>query len=408
MKYHCDVAIIGAGPAGACAGAMLAKAGVNVKLFEREQFPRFSIGESLLPQCMTFLAEAGLVEAVDDWGFQLKDGAKFLQHGQFSEFEFKHKCSEGPHLTYQVQRDVFDKLLADGAEKAGAEVFYRHQIEAVCGNTLTIKDLSDDSVHTIEPKFILDASGFGRVLPRLLDLESPSDFPVRQSVFTHLKDNLPAQFDRNKILITVHPDHQDIWFWLIPFSNGTSSIGVVGETHYFDALEGQTLEQQLFTFIAQVPELAELLKDASVINELRTIKGYSANVKTLCGDNFALLGNAGEFLDPVFSSGVTIALKSSSLAVPLVLRTLQGEAVDWQMEYALPLRKGINAFKSFVQGWYDGDLRQVIFYPDPMENVKQMVCSVLAGYAWDDKNNPLVTHSTRRLKALAQTCSGSQ
>lgn len=404
MNYQCDVAIIGAGPAGACAAAMLANAGVKVSIFERETFPRFSIGESLLPQCMTFLEQAGLLDAVNNYGFQPKDGAVFLQQGEFSNFEFAEKFSEGPFQTYQVQRGAFDKLLADGAEQAGCTIHYRHQIEAVKDNTLTVRNLDDDQSMVVEAGFILDASGFGRVLPKLLDLETPSDFPVRQSVFTHVKENLPSTFDRNKILITVHPVHQDIWFWLIPFSNGTSSLGVVGECKYFDCLSDLDLEQQLFHYVSQVPQLQELLEGYEVLNPMQTIKGYSANVKSLYGDHFALLGNAGEFLDPVFSSGVTIAMKSSALAVPLVLRTLKGETIDWHEEYSIPLRKGISTFKTFVEGWYNGDLRKVIFYPTPVDSIKRKVCSILAGYAWDEEN-PLVKNSQRRLKALAQSCS---
>ncbi|MCJ8272091.1 MAG: FAD-dependent oxidoreductase, partial [Psychrosphaera sp.] len=114
-------------------------------------------------------------------------------------------------------------------------------------------------------------------------------------------------------------------------------------------------------------------------------------------------GNAGEFLDPVFSSGVTIAMQSAIMAAPLVIKTLNGETVDWENEFSQPLRQGISTFKTFVEGWYNGDLRNIIFYPNPDSKIKRMVCSVLAGYAWDS-DNPLVKHSKRRLKALAESC----
>lgn len=414
MITQCDVAIIGAGPAGACAAALLANQGIDVCIFEKEQFPRFSIGESLLPQSMVFLQQAGLLDAVNAHGFQMKDGAVFLQQGKFSCFDFSEKFTPGPSQTFQVQRDQFDKILADGAEKAGAKVYYRHQIDAMdCEsdhNRLTITDLTTNIASTVKAKFVLDASGFGRVLPRLCDLELPSDFPVRQSVFAHITDNISpdSEFDRNKILITVHPQIEDIWFWLIPFANGTSSLGVVGAQPYFDELAELSppldLEQQLRHFVNQVPQLEALLSDAKVCSEVRSIKGYSANVSRLYGDRFALLGNAGEFLDPIFSSGVTIALQSSVLAAPLVIKTLNNETVDWENEFSKPLRRGITTFKTFVEGWYNGDLRKVIFYHQPEESIKNKVCSILAGYAWDT-NNPLVKHSQRRLKALAESCS---
>lgn len=408
MINQCDVAIIGAGPAGACAASMLAKQGVNVCVFEREQFPRFCIGESLLPQCMSFLQQADLLDAVNDHGFQLKDGAVFLQQGQFSEFDFDQKFSPGPSTTYQVQRDAFDQLLADGAAKNGADIYYRHQLETIDDHpshkTLHLRDLATDTTLTVDARFVLDASGYGRVLPRLYDMESPSDFPVRQAIFTHVKDNLPTHFDRDKILITVHPKFEDIWFWLIPFSNGTSSLGVVGKPEQFGAVEQLELEQQLDHFVQEVPQLTELLTDSSVCAQVQCIKGYSANVTSLYGDRFALLGNAGEFLDPVFSSGVTIAMQSAVMAVPLVVKTLNDESVDWQNEYAEPLGVGIKSFKAFVEGWYNGDLRKVIFYPNPDPKAKNMICAILAGYAWDS-DNPLVKHSKRRLRALAESCS---
>jgi flavin-dependent dehydrogenase len=131
--------------------------------------------------------------------------------------------------------------------------------------------------------------------------------------------------------------------------------------------------------------------------------GYSANVKHLAGRNYALLGNAGEFLDPVFSSGVTIALKSSSLAVPLLDRVLQGEYVDWMQEYEIPLRKGIQVFRAYVESWYEGDFQDVVFSNSQNESIRRMVSSLLAGYAWDE-TNPIHKNAKRRLSTLAEYC----
>ena len=135
-----------------------------------------------------------------------------------------------------------------------------------------------------------------------------------------MKKISPQQpFDRNKILIIVHPGCEDLWFWLIPFSDGSSSLGVVGQLPAFAELAHLTLAQQLDHLVKQVPQLSSLLSKAQVCGEVRQMKGYSANVSRLYGERFALLGNAGEFLDPVFSSGVTIALQSAVLAAPLVI-----------------------------------------------------------------------------------------
>ena len=383
-----DVIVIGAGPAGAIASALLVQKGYSVLVLEKEQFPRFSIGESLLPHCMQFIEEANMLDAVVEAGFQFKNGAAFQCDGKYRDFDFTDKSSDGPGTTFQVQRAKFDKVLADSAEEQGVEIRYLHTITSV--DVSEDKPLigyvdSENGEGAVRAKFLLDGSGFGRVLPRMLDLERPSNFPVRQSIFTHVTDNISAEwFDRNKILVTVHPKHRDIWFWLIPFSNGVCSLGVVAEPDVFRRYSGSEKEI-LQAMIAEDPSLSSLLTDAVFDQELRTITGYSANVKTLHGNRFALLGNAGEFLDPIFSSGVTIAMRSASLAAELVDKQLQGHTVDWEDEFSIPLKQGVETFKTFVTGWYNEKFHDIIFHDKQLDRVKTLICSVLAGYAWDKK-----------------------
>ncbi|MFV0277696.1 MAG: NAD(P)/FAD-dependent oxidoreductase, partial [Parahaliea sp.] len=283
---------------------------------------------------------------------------------------------------------------------------FGHDILSVdlAGEAPTVVCRRDDGQElTFRGRFLLDASGFGRVLPRLLDLERPSRFPVRASLFTHIADHIddPA-YDREKILITVHPCHRDVWFWLIPFSGGRSSIGVVSEREFFSAYPEDPLTV-LRTMVAQDPELARLTGGAQWDTPARNITGYACDVTRMCSDRFALLGNAGEFLDPVFSSGVTIAMRSASTAVALLDRQLRGEPVDWQRDYAEPLAKGVATFRTFVEGWYDGRFQDVIFHGGSGSDIRRMICSVLAGYAWDE-SNPFVRQSERRLNTLWQYC----
>lgn len=405
----CDVVIIGAGPAGAIAASILAQKGWNTVVVEREEFPRFSIGESLLPHTMEFIEQAGmldaLVEHAEDLGFQYKNGAAFYRKGERSEFNFEQKFSKGPGTTYQVKRAKFDKLLADEAEKSGADIRYKQTVKAVSNdeNGATLDIETEQGGYQLNAKFMLDASGFGRVLPRLLDLETPSNLGMRKAVFTHVKDNIPqdANFDREKILITVHPEISDVWYWLIPFSDGTSSIGVVARPECLD--DSVSLEAQLMDYIHQDENLSVLLANAEIVQPARVIGGYSASVKSLYGPSYALLGNAGEFLDPVFSSGVTIAMRSAASAVTLVDRQLSGEIVDWQVDYEEPLRKGIEVFKTFVMSWYDTSFQNVIFFQDEESEIKPMITSILAGYAWDE-TNPFVKNSTRGIRMLTKLC----
>ena len=410
MIQPSDVSIIGAGPAGAVAAALLARRGLSVAVFERGHFPRFSIGESLLPQCMEFIEEAGMMAAAKTAGFQYKNGACFARRGRTTAFDFREKFSPGPGETWQVQRANFDQVLANDAERQGAKFYYGHGVSAFSsegsGEQLRTRlEVSNDQgeSYSHESRFVLDASGFGRVMPRLLDLETPSEMPVRSSCFTHVQDNISSDgHDRDKILIAVHPEHDDIWYWLIPFSNGRCSVGAVAPEEKMAAC-GETPEQILKHLINAMPELAELLANAEFDTPVNRISGYACNVKSLHGPGFALLGNAGEFLDPIFSSGVTIAMKSASLAAPLVAKQVAGEPVDWETEFSVPLRRGVDTFKTYVNAWYRGDFQTVVFAEYQAENIREMISSILAGYAWDT-NNPYVAQAERRLAALTELC----
>jgi flavin-dependent dehydrogenase len=403
---HRQVVVIGAGPSGAIAAALLKRKGHDVLMIERQHFPRFSIGESLLSHCLDFVEEAGMLEAVNAAGFQLKNGAAFAWGEQYSAFDFGETFSNGKPTTFQVQRADFDKLLADQAALQGVDVRYGEAIVSV-DFTLPKPQLDvlreDGSQYRVEADFVLDASGYGRVLPRLLDLEAPSNFPVRQAVFTHVEDHIdnPA-FEREKILITTHPIHRDIWFWTIPFSNGRCSVGVVAAAEHFEG-RMENLDECLRGFIAETPSLAGVLNNAVWDTPARTIGGYSANVKTLHGPGFALLGNAAEFLDPVFSSGVTIAMRSASMAAAVLHRQLQGESVDWQTEFAIPLKRGVDTFRCYVEGWYAGTFQDVIYFEGGSPDIRRMISSILAGYAWDERN-PFVAEPKRRLRMLSELC----
>jgi flavin-dependent dehydrogenase len=346
-----------------------------------------------------------MLPAVHNANFQMKNGAAFAYREQYASFDFRKKLSSGWGTTYQVQRDQFDKILADEASSQGVEIRYGQTVTAFEYES-SIATLSVDSdcgkQYQVSGALVLDASGFGRVLPRLLNLEKASDFAPKTSIFTHLKDNnSDPQFDRDKILISVHPQLRDVWYWLIPFSNGRSSAGVVFSSELYgdQIIEHETLLKEL---ISKSGLMASILKNAEYDTRIASVEGYACDVEQLYGDGYALLGNAGEFLDPVFSSGVTIALKSASLAADVVDRQLTGTPHNWLEDYANPLKQGVDTFRTFVEGWYDGSLQTVIFAKEKSPTVKRLICSILAGYAWD-LNNPYVKDSAR-LKILAAVC----
>lgn len=402
-----DVLIIGAGPSGSVAAAHLCRLGHSVLVLEKQQFPRFSIGESLLAQSLQLIDEAGLLEAVQAASFQYKSGAAFAHDGRCVDYNFADKSSAGPSYTYQVPRAEFDQILIREAAAMGAQV--RHGVQIVGADVFggqpvvyARDEANREEVH--RPGFVLDASGFARTLPRLLGLESPSTQPERIAHFTQVRDHIPSgAFDRQKILVTIHPVHRDVWYWLIPFSDGRASIGVVAPSEFMRSREG-THDEKLWSLHREVPQLRDLLKGAEQLFTAGELRGYSANVRHMAGNGYALLGNAAEFLDPVFSSGLTIAMKSSSLAAPLVSRQLRGGSVDWQTEFEEPLRYGVETFRAFVDTWYDGRLQDIFFQERQDPRIRRMICSVLAGYAWDRENPYTGPQALRRLAVLAEIC----
>lgn len=405
-----DVLIIGAGPSGSMSAALLADKGYDVLVLEKQRFPRFSIGESLLANSAQMLADAGMLDAVMTCGFQYKNGASFVHGDRYSEFNFADKVSEGLPFTFQVPRARFDEALANEAARRGARIEYDVEITAVdvSGDTPVVTSKAGGELKTHRPRFVLDASGFGRTLPRLLDLERPADFPPRAALFVHVKDNIVSgTFDRQKIRIGVHPTETHVWSWLIPFSDGNASLGVVASKEHH-ARFGGTNEERLWALIDEEQPLRKLLANAHTVRPVGEITGYAASVKRLHGPGFALLGNAAEFLDPVFSSGVTIAMKSASLATGVLDRQFRGETTDWETEFAGPLMFGVETFRTFVNGWYDGSLQDVIFHEQKDPQIHRMICSILAGYVWDPKNPYNGPQSARRLRALAATVRAAQ
>ncbi len=401
-----DVIVIGAGPSGAIASALLNKRGWKVLVLEGQRFPRFSIGESLLTHCLDFVDEAGMLPAVERAGFQFKNGAAFVRGDEYGEFDFADKFTKGRDSTFQVQRAQFDKVLADEAEKQGVEIRYETRVTAVDNSGARPRVRAVDASgkeYEVEGKFLLDASGFGRVLPKLLNLETPSNFPVRNAVFTHVADGAaPDAFDRNKIQIIVHPQHRDVWYWLIPFPNGRCSLGCVARKEFFAEYPAQ-LDERLKKLVSEEPFLTRVLANATWDTPARELGGYAANVKSMHGQGFALLGNAAEFLDPVFSSGVTIAMRSASMASGLLDRQLRGETVDWTNGFEIPLRKGVDTFRAYVRAWYDGRFQDIMFAKNQPAGIRAMICAILAGYAWDE-TNPFVAEPERRLDMVAKLC----
>jgi flavin-dependent dehydrogenase len=406
MQTDVDVLIIGAGPAGSTAAALLQREGFRLQIVEKLKFPRFVIGESLLPHSMDWLRDAGLLQAIEAQGFMHKCGAVFRDGDHTCNFDFSNQFTAGWKYTFQVPRAEFDKALADAVAAQGVEILYEHGVTAVSFDseraTVTLEQ-PNKSKRTVTARFILDCSGFGRVLPRLLNLEEPSQYPTRDALFTHVTgDQRPDGREEGKIWVCMHPG--GAWLWIIPFSDGRTSVGAVAEPEFFARYPGDA-EEQLRAILSSDPAAAPRLADMKFVFPPQRISGFACAVKQLYGPRFALVGNATEFLDPIFSSGVTLALASANRAAKVVTRELRGESPDWQAEYGDYMMQGIDTFRAYVNAWYDGLLQDIFFAPNKSPGIMNQICSVLAGYVWDT-TNPYVTQPERALPLLAKIVQG--
>ncbi|NVJ54409.1 MAG: tryptophan 7-halogenase [Campylobacteraceae bacterium] len=400
MEENCDVLVIGGGPSGSVAACKLLKAGFSVIILEKLEFPRFVIGESLLPRCNEILDKNGLIDVIEEQGFMLKPGAAFIDEEKQEELiDFRNNLGQKWGTSYQVKREEFDNVLLETAKKWGADVRHKYEVIAYDNdkNKVTATDENGEE-KVFNARFVLDASGYGRVLPKLLDLDIPSDLRLRNAIFTRVEGERRREGDNEGFIdIVIHDDNQ-AWLWGIPFSDGITSIGVVCEESYFEKT-GLTKEEFFDKVISEHKYLKEKYKNAKKVAPVGIINGYSAAIKTMHGKGFALSGNATEFLDPVFSSGVTLALESSDRVADLIIKELNGEKVDWQKDYEDYMMIGINVFREFVYAWYEGKLRKIFYAPNKAEKIKQSIASILSGYVWDE-DNYFVKNSKQKIDAL--------
>ena len=396
MITYYDVVIIGGGPAGSIAAIQLGNAGHSVKVIEKMKFPRFVIGESLLPRCNELLDEAGILDEVIAEGFQLKGGVTFKnEQNDYKVIHFSENLGQKHDSSFQVRREIFDKLLLDNAEKCGADISMETEVIAYDENEniVTVVDKEGQEAQ-YQAKKVIDASGYGRVLPRLLDLESHSSLSYRRAIFCRVKNDRRTTDGTDGYISVYIVGDNDAWIWNIPLSPTETSVGIVCSNAYFQAFDGD--ENAFWNYIVENNAHAKArYSEATKINEVGTIDGYSSDVKTMFGKNFLLVGNATEFLDPIFSSGVTLALESGVRAANLIMDEFKGKEVDWQSDYEAYMMVGIDVFREYVNAWYDGRL-QTILFSDKLtaDKIERKVVSVLSGYVWDETN--MFVHSPKR------------
>jgi flavin-dependent dehydrogenase len=386
--YDCDVIVIGGGPAGATAAAALSRAGRTVVLLERDQFPRFHIGESLLASVNDVLETIGAMDLVRAAGFPRKWGATFITpDGGVERFADFATSSEVPApQTWQVPRERFDELLLRHAGACGADVRERHRVLAVAFDAegVTVSVRAGDgpgSQQSLRARVLIDASGRASLLSRQFNLRIDEPGLANIAVFAHYA-GVPRGDGRRAGDIRVVARADGGWFWLIPISDELMSVGAVLPQRVFAVqprLEDGDLLQRL---IGDTPAVARLMGNAERRWPVRVERDFSYGSTRYAGDRWITVGDAGSFLDPVFSSGVAIALESGLEGARAVERGLTTGDLSARAfaTFNRRQRARYRSFRRFVVSFYTDGFRDLFFSDDPPQRMFHAVVTVLAGY----------------------------
>ncbi|PYK49645.1 MAG: hypothetical protein DME51_07850 [Verrucomicrobia bacterium] len=377
-----DVAIIGGGPAGSIAAALLARAGRRVIVFEREKFPRFHIGESLLPFSMKAFTRLGLHEKFLRAGFMKKFGGEIV--GACSEtgtkFYFKDGYRSQTDHAYQVTRGDFDKVLLDHAAECGAEVHEQTSVDRVefSKEDVELGVRSNGSSHSIRARYVIDASGRTSVLGRQFKIKKTYDHLQKLSIFAHYDGVWRAEGIDGTLTVLIRAI--DRWFWLIPIAADRTSVGVVLDSETFRKSKlsaGEFLDQAL----AQQPIIAKRMTDARRVSQVYVEADFSYRSARLRGDRWLLAGDAAGFIDPIFSSGVFLAVFSGELAADALNEVLDHSHKAKRLfpRYERAVNRAMDIYLRFVNAWYTKEFIEVFLAPRNVLGLAPAVNAVLGG-----------------------------
>lgn len=380
-----DVVVVGAGPGGSTAASYLARAGKKVIVFEREKFPRFHIGESLLPHNIPILKELGLMDEMEK-RFIRKFGARFSDRSgvRSVRYPFTEAISNKYPYAFEVERSEFDQMLSQNAEKLGAELRMEWSVDKVLFENDKAVGVEASSKETgekviVKSSVVVDASGQSILLGKRLGFKEKSALRTRASFFTHFenaeRDSGDAEGDIQVIA------YRYGWFWMIPFKGNITSVGVVvNETFLAEREKGDDMDASLWRAINETPYVKNRLKDAVQKWPAKSIGNYSYGMSRYAGDGYVMVGDAGAFLDPVFSSGVFLAMKSAQMAATSILDCFQkNDFTARQFKgYESSLRGSQKIFFRFITGWYRPEFLDLFFMPKNILGVRKAIVTVLA------------------------------
>lgn len=380
----CDVLIIGGGPAGSTAAALLAQQGRRVVLLEKAHHPRFHVGESLLPANVPLFDKLGVREQVEHIGMA-KWGVEFVSpnHSHCSMLEFADAWDKSQPYAWQVRRSELDELLFRNAASRGALALEGCRVRDVRFDAqgATVQAQCDDgSQRSWRTRFVLDASGRDTFLANKLHSKVKNPKHNSSCLFGHFTNaqRLPGKLEGNiTIFWFAHG-----WFWFIPLADGTTSIGAVCWPYYLKSRD-KPLKEFFLDTIAMAPQLAERLKGATLVDDkVHATGNYSYSGTHCSGERYLMLGDAYSFIDPVFSSGVYLAMVSAFEGVSVVTACLDRplhEAVAARRRYERLMRKGPREFSWFIFRVTNPTMRDFFMYPRNPFRVREALLSMLAG-----------------------------
>ena len=382
----CSVVIAGGGPAGSTAATMLRKLGHSVVLLEKAPHPRFHIGESLLPFTMPLLRKIGFMPTMERAGFVPKWGSRFmLGDGRLANtFYFSDGLTDGGPGAYQVTRSRFDHLLLDHCRGFGTDVREGHVVKEIrfeAGGVVVGVQHADGRPYSINGDFFVDATGRDAFMATRLKLKRMDRVLKSVAVFAHFEGvrRDEGRDAGNTISVVIRGG----WIWFIPLENGVTSIGVVAKADEVKA-SGKSPETFFHDTRARVPEIRGRLANARRLADVHVTRDFSYSSRRLYGDRYIVLGDAGFFLDPVFSSGVHLAISAGVLGAEAVHKKLTQRPIFNPLRaYQRELRSSQALYFKFIHGWYEPGFLELFLSPTRKFQMLEAITSVLAGASRD-------------------------
>lgn len=378
-----DVLIIGGGPGGSSAACYLRQSGLKVLLLEREHFPRFHIGESLLPYNRRIFEEIGVWPALEAAGFPKKYGAQFhLGNGsKCTKFVFREGRFTKEPEAIQVERAVFDNILLRHAEKQGAEVREGWTVKHVEQGTdvAEVKAVSDDGeIETYQTRFVIDASGRGNMTGNQDGIREIHPRLKKLAVFGHFKGVKRDEGEKAGDTVIVRLENK--WFWLIPVSAEKTSVGCVMDNSEYSELKLSPAEV-FQKFVEASAPMRERMAEAESCSKIQTTGDFSYKNKTLYGPRLLRVGDAAGFMDPIFSAGVYLAMYSGKFAAQAIAKTIkmQDDPLPRFQAYEKRVQDSMKFYWTMVENFYTTPFMEVFLEPRKRFDLPAAVNAVLAG-----------------------------